>query len=660
MRDYTTFDLETDPFEKGKFPKAFAGGFYDGKRTQIFWGDDCCRKVIAAIKEHALKVGKILVYAHNGGKFDFHFVLRFVLDIFNHEDVDVTSIGARIVAIKTPLFELRDSYSIIPRPLKAFGDKKEIDIQKLRADVRDANREEIIAYLKQDCVALYDGLTEFFKRYGCKLTLASTAFEVGKKQFGVEAERTNINYDEQFRKFYFAGRVQFWSLGKHGETDGNGRFNICDINSAFPWAMLQEHWFGGSGDYVRRDKPPKQDKEQCFYEVTCDSDGALPWRETNGGVSFPIFTQRRIGVTGWELFAALELGLVRNVEYHTVYQPKVFQHFREYVNHFYALKKNAANVWDREFAKLFLNSYYGKFALNPREFRDIKITLWGEFPEAKRIEVRKELAALRVKQRDAGKLEHVERDIWREPETKFVYEFAGKGEVFKLLNYEHSYDDLERGLSFWQVPSNDTESKKPMSFYNVATAASITGCVRAFLMRSLAACKGVLYCDTDSIIAADTNALSLGDELGQWKLEKTCDAVWIGGKKLYCAHSSKAEDKGKKAEYKTASKGVRLSVPDLISVCEGEERSYSFDAPNYSPFSKPGFTTRKIVRADKRKTKSSHATNNASDRRSDPTGTASGSEAPGGNQPAMPRVDLEQPVSGIQIPSPAAGIDGRN
>ena len=194
-------------------------------------------------------------------------------------------------------------------------------------------------------------------------------------------------------------------------------------------------------------------------------------------------------------------------------------------------------------------------------------------------------------------------EVWRNPETDFLYEFAGKGEVYKVIKYEHSYDDLERGLSFWQVASNDDESKTPMSFYNVCTAASITGCVRSFLARSIAKCSGVLYCDTDSIIAHNINSLTIGSELGQWKLEKTCDAVWIGGKKLYCAHSSSPTDKGTKKEYKTASKGVRLTVPDLIAVCEGDERSYSFDAPNYSPFSKPGFTTRKIVRADKRKTK---------------------------------------------------------
>ena len=616
MRDYTTFDLETDPFERGKYPKAFAGGFYDGKRTQIFWGIDCCERTISAIKEHALKCKGLLVYAHNGGKFDFHFVLREILRHFPHESVDITSIGSRIVCIRTPIFELRDSYSIIPRPLRAFGDKKEIDINKLKADVRETHRDEIISYLKQDCVGLYDGLTEFFNRYGCKITLASTAFEVGNKQFGVKPIKTGINYDEQFRPYYFAGRVQFWSLGRHGETDGIERYKIVDINSAFPAAMLKQHWFGS--DYTRRDTIPDVNKEQCFYDVTCDSKGALPWRESNGGVAFPVFEGRRLPVTGWELFAGIELGLVSNLKIHCVYEPKTLQDFAPYVNHFYEMKKNAANVWDREFAKLFLNSYYGKFALNPREFREVKICLWGEYPDPKRIEVRKEIADSLLKRKKNGFLDFVRvvsapfkegqtipktMEVWRNPETDFLYEFAGKGEVYKVIKYEHSYDDLERGLSFWQVASNDDESKTPMSFYNVCTAASITGCVRSFLARSIAKCSGVLYCDTDSIIAHNINSLTIGSELGQWKLEKTCDAVWIGGKKLYCAHSSSPTDKGTKKEYKTASKGVRLTVPDLIAVCEGDERSYSFDAPNYSPFSKPGFTTRKIVRADKRKTK---------------------------------------------------------
>jgi hypothetical protein len=240
----------------------------------------------------------------------------------------------------------------------------------LKADVRETHREEIISYLKQDCVGLYDGLTEFFQRYGCKITLASTAFEVGNKQFGVKPVKTGFHYDEQFRPYYFAGRVQFWSLGKHGETDGLERYKIVDINSAFPAAMLKRHWFGS--DYVRRDTIPDENKEQCFYDITCDSDGVLPVRKVDGGVDFPVFKNRRLPVTGWELFAGIELGKVRNIVYHTIYEPKTLQDFAPYVNHFYELKKNAANLWDREFAKLFLNSCSPYAATGERKLAAIK------------------------------------------------------------------------------------------------------------------------------------------------------------------------------------------------------------------------------------------------------------------------------------------------
>ena len=572
MRDFATLDLETDPFKKGRLPRAFAGCFYDGKASSLFWSDDCCDKVVDLSIKEGLKRKGLLVYAHNGGKFDFHFLLSSILKHFPAADLEIMSIGARIVKIKTPACEFRDSFAIIPKPLKSFGAKKEIAIEKLEADVRETHRKEICEYLKQDCVGLYDGLNEFFERYGCEITLASTTFKVLKKQFNVKPVKTNVHYDDRFRPYYFAGRVQFFpgSLGKNGEKDGEKRFNICDINSAFPWAMLEKHWFGA--EYMRCEKIPTKWRNQSFYNIVCDSDGCLPKRSKGGGVEFPQLEQGEFFATGWELFTGLDLGLIQNLKIKTIFCPEYCDDFKGYVNHFYEMKKHAENPADRDFAKLFLNSCYGKFALNPREFREVCITPYGEKPEAKKIE--------------------------------------RKGRPLKLIEWEHSYDDMQRGLSFWQVdtyPSHKDENGqtvfddigKPISFYNVCTAASITGCVRAFLQRSISACKGVIYCDTDSIIARDTSALKMSaDELGAWKLEKVCDAIWIGGKKLYAAH---AADPSEKKQWKTASKGVRLSVDDLVSVCEGEAKTYSFDAPNYSVFSRPNFTTRTVRRDDKRK-----------------------------------------------------------
>lgn len=561
MIDFGTGDLETDPFKKGRLPEAFASGFYDGKTVSVFWGSDCIQKFITlCLKVGGAKDGKYIVFLHNGGKFDMHFFLRELLEKFDADLLEITAIGSRIVKIKTPLCEFRDSYAIIPKPLKSFGNKKEIEIEKLEREVREENKDEICSYLRQDCVGLYDGLKSFFELYGTNLTLASTAFSVSKKQFGMKPINTKEKYDEKFRPYYFAGRVQFFpgTLGKNGELDGKKRYSILDINSAFPWAMLSNHWFGKSYDFGTT--IPKVNAEQSFYEIICDSKGALPVRSKQG-VDFPIIERGSFFATGWELLAGLELGLITKLKILGCYTPTVLENFAPYVNHFYDLKKNAPNAYERDFAKLFLNSLYGKYAINPRSFRDVTVTKWGEIPEPKKVRL--------------------------------------KNKRFKKVDWELSFDDLRRGLSFWQSPSYDPEGEKQMRFYNVCTAASITGCVRAFLQRSMSSCKSVLYCDTDSIIAKDVSALVTGEELGQWKLEKECDCVFIGGKKLYCAHGYKPEKK----QWKTASKGVRLSVEDLISVCEGEAKSCSFDAPNYSVFSSPRFTTRTVRRDDKRKKK---------------------------------------------------------
>ena len=141
------------------------------------------------------------------------------------------------------------------------------------------------------------------------------------------------------------------------------------------------------------------------------------------------------------------------------------------------------------------------------------------------------------------------------------------------------------------------------SFFNVATAASITGCVRAHLFRSLRAVREPVYCDTDSIICRDPGTLKIGRELGEWKEEAESKAggLWIAGRKLYAL-----EKKG--GGWKLASKGVRLSPREIQTVANGEAVKSTLHAPTFSLYttrsargSKADFITRTIVRDDKRK-----------------------------------------------------------
>lgn len=121
-------------------------------------------------------------------------------------------------------------------------------------------------------------------------------------------------------------------------------------------------------------------------------------------------------------------------------------------------------------------------------------------------------------------------------------------------------------------------------FYNVATAASVTGFVRAYLWRALCASQGVLYCDTDSIAAVDPG-VPLGGELGQWEVEGAFIGGAIAGKKLYGfeydAESRPLDQHGNRVRYKVASKGARLCYAEIRKVARGETVRYMPEVPTY-------------------------------------------------------------------------------
>jgi hypothetical protein len=146
-------------------------------------------------------------------------------------------------------------------------------------------------------------------------------------------------------------------------------------------------------------------------------------------------------------------------------------------------------------------------------------------------------------------------------------------------------------LGPWGLAEADLTDEQ-LRYYNVATGASITGFVRAMLWRALSSSSGLLYCDTDSIAVEKRGpGVIIGDKLGQWKPEGEFDRAGIAGKKLYIF---RGVSKGGKRQYKTASKGARLTDAQLWAVARGCEVSYTPEAPTFSPRKAPTFTTRRL------------------------------------------------------------------
>ena len=536
--------METDPFKEGRLEiNPFCAGFYDGKSMRVHWGADSAKWFVAQTKTCTEGT---LIYFHNGGNFDFHFLLEFL----PVEDCKFLTMGKRIVQIKLPWgVELRDSYAIIPKKLAAFN-KEETDYTTFEKDVREKHRENILSYLKSDLRNTRDMISGFLKRFPAKLTLASSVFEMLKKRFDYDPGRSTAQYDGKFRPFFFGGRVQFWKLGALGAG-----YSIIDINSAYPWGMTCDHWFGfesSAGCSI-----PKKFAEQSFYVVECFSNGAFPFREKNGSVSFPV-RHGRFSVTGWELIAAKQLKLVKDLRILVCYSPAKVKSMRNFSETLYDAKNKAKQAGDKEeefFNKIAVNAGYGKLALNVSRFSEVKVTTLYDKPD--RWEDK------------ADKLANPDKPDW-----------------------ENSWDDEDRELSFWKRSSYREGIDK---FINVATAASITGCVRAFLLRSMAKCRDVVYCDTDSIIAKDVSKLKFSDRLGEWKLEMKCSETFIAGKKLYAATDGK--------KWKKACKGVNLSHEKIIEVAKGNYEAHKSNVPTYSFFSRPKFVTREVKRADMPKRK---------------------------------------------------------
>lgn len=481
-------------------------------------------------------------YAHNGGKFDYHFFRDEI-----NSDENILIINGRLAKFKVRGHEFRDSLNIFPNTkLKDFGIKSDIDYAKMESSVRHLHIKEISAYLRQDCVGLWDVIAKYRKDYGKQLTQAGASMRVWQKMSGREAPRQTRNQYLYLKPFYYGGRVQCIESGVK-TTD----FEVYDINSAYPAAMCAKHPI--STLYTEIERLPVRDTEigPCLINLECISHGgALPYRQ-QGELFFPQdeTAVREYFITGWEFQAALQANSLSRVKFRRIFQFPECVDFKNYIDHFYGLREDCrkrGDVAGRIFGKYFMNSLYGKFGANCENYAEYVISS-GES----------------------------QSDWW----DKGYREYKPWGDRV-LLRREPTEDELDDIQGKWR-------------YYNIATAASVTGYVRATLYKALRAASGPIYCDTDSIAARSFVGLDIGTGLGQWKHELSGDYFAIAGKKLYAMHKKgqpvgydpKADEDQK--NWKIASKGANLAAldnaPQLIeNIARGESLRYNPEVPTFS------------------------------------------------------------------------------
>jgi hypothetical protein len=570
-RTLAVIDSETDPFKFGRPPKPFLWGFYERGNYVDFLSDSLSTCTERLLDYLASRTDPLLIYAHNGGKFDFFFFME-------HGAIENPAliINGRIVkACFLGIHEIRDSYAIMPLPLKKMvdaetGGKLDIDYEKLEEDVRDRHMAEIRKYCERDNRVLFNYVEKFREKFGDKLTVGSAAITELEKHHPVS--RQNTSHDIQFRPFYYGGRVQCFEGGKIDAPPGQ-KLKIYDVNSMYPKAMHAFDHPTGANYVAIKDVGKRFNKRTgvisgfggvYFMRFVGRNRGALPRKDPDTNKLDFNCPAGEFYACSHEIRAACELGLIDVDEILDVWVPCNYQRFKDFVDFWMAEKIRCQLAGDEAgtiFAKLILNSAYGKFGSNANEFKE-----WYIYDDMSD---------------DAEKIKFEE---WRDNHPTIRGGKDGKA-ISRGAEMVHDYGRFE----IWQAPNPSDRG-----FFDVAVAASITSAARSMLLRAIHGASRPLYCDTDSLICLGLSGVEIDDtKLGAWKFEGSTSTIYIAGKKMYSCVLDKPGKDGK-PKYKTASKGAHLEHDDMIKLCAGEVVHWASDAPNFKFSGETKFVARNI------------------------------------------------------------------
>ena len=476
--DFVGFDIET--YNNNGVQEFYFGGLYyyqNGKEVYEYYDDK--ELMIARLLTPFFK-NKYIVATNLG--FDYS-SLFYKTKYWN--DIKLIYRGSDIITCvyklpnKQGSIRFIDTMNYAPFSVEKLGNilkTPKLDKPDYIGKRKSLTKEELnyfIEYNKYDCKISCDFMYFLQKAINLlggelKLTIASTSLDVFRRQFLVHRlkKENNIikNFDVKSYIFngYYGGRTEVFERGKFYNM------NYYDINSLYPSQMLKKVPEPNSvfiPEDVNINNILKYEGTSHVRVITPDKIKypILPYRDkTNKKLIFPKGTWNGY-YNHNELRYAINNGYIIEPISHVCYRNSIYL-FKNYVTTLYdlRLKYKAENNKMELVTKLCLNSLYGKFAQRSRE--NITITDLNNVTG-------KELATLLFE--DSGDIK----------------------ENFHILREVTEFDGV---FSF------------PIFSSYITSYARIT--LHKYIVN-----HNPVYCDTDSIITADT--LEVSSELGAMKLE---------------------------------------------------------------------------------------------------------------------------------------------
>lgn len=518
-----------------------------------------------------------MIWAHNGGGYDFNFVLECVIKGEGRKHFVLEEIMPRgstflCIVIRRIIYNekgerkesckitFRDSLAALPSSLKELTKNFKTECAKGEWDhanrVKTRDDPELLEYLKADCIGLYQVLQTYFswpiiKESGVAFTVASQALKVfrtfmDERIMGCPTDGPDhMNVDKFVRKGYFGGRTEVFR--PHFKSKKGSKISCWDINSLYPSVMRdfeyptrfkkwswkynpKEFGFWEATVFVPKDMyvPPLGtlihiDRKTKKVESVSDS--------SQGKFIFPTGTFSGVW-SSIELEYAKSLG----VKVLRIGKGAIFENggyiFRHFIDELYEMRQKAEkDSVDSFICKLLLNSCYGRFGLN----------------------------------------------LDREQLVKDV----GQEGITDLTSYEFETGEIVNGKPV--IERFVKEKHTISSFTNVAIAAWVTAQARIRMHKQYMLVKDKLYyTDTDSIFVEDDGSMISSKDLGKFKYEYSAtEACFLLPKTYALAGITGIENlKDKVNNIKAVVKGIAKeavkmrnpSVEDFRSLLEGDLR----------------------------------------------------------------------------------------
>lgn len=228
------------------------------------------------------------IFAHNGGAFDFNFVLQYVVKEGGNSHFRIKNVlprGSSFLSIEIqriyrdasgivegPLLTFRDSLALLPFSLRSLTESFKTECAKgewdHENDFKRRDDPKLLEYLRADCIGLYQVLDKYFnwpliRESGVSFTVASQALKIFRTTLKERLHGCNPYVDSFVRKAYFGGRTEIFrpyfltknpvyhDMMKNSETwtkeqwkiydeemeKNTDRLDCWDINSLYPSVM---------------------------------------------------------------------------------------------------------------------------------------------------------------------------------------------------------------------------------------------------------------------------------------------------------------------------------------------------------------------------------------------------------------------------------------